>query len=344
MATSGRKSIGSKYVFAALIILTISIGLAIPLAALNHRGFFSSNLQIFAWTLLLMAVYLTDQRRNILKWLIPLFVLNLILIWQFHFVEQCTRTKGLFGDPNATSGLLVLSAVYFLASKNWKLTLLALPFIASIPFTGSRNGLLMMGILAGAFFIKAAFDRKPVFILAPLLGAALIAPFAYEGLFGTHGNNACVPSNLASPAGIVESVSPIAVARPENQIVPDITYRLDAPELPGLLPKGFLGESQQGTLVNTPERLAVFYGIFAAIAWLGVTGFSLWKKPRFDLAWWLLLAMTLLSIFDYYTMRLAMELFWWILISVRIKGRESRHQKADHNHPSHELHSHAQVL
>jgi len=122
----------------------------------------------------------------------------------------------------------------------------------------------------------------------------------------------------------------------------EVQARMVVPHIPSVLPHGV---ADHPGLHNVPLRMAVESGILAAMVWLGITGWALWprggakqrvrqgndqpvsknasmalseRSDRFGASWWMLLALALLSLLDYYTWMGHLGGFWWLLVGMRL--------------------------
>ena len=265
----------------------------------------------------MFALYLIDHSRFMIPWLVPLFILNLAVMW-VQIVLQTTLLMGISGGPNTTAALLVLGAIFCLSRKEWRWLLLAAPLVLSVPFTGSRSAMLAMGALLPGLAIRARISAK-VWVAALLIGL-IILTIGIEGRFWNPDGNIWFDR-----VGSKLSTSP-------SNWLNDVNHRLFGltPYWPSFEPVGFLPEVDPH---NIPLRLSVTTGIASALAWVAVTIYGLWEKPRFDTSWWLLFGVLSLSMLDWYFWQLCLMAFWWILISIRTKGTGSRDiRQSSHSH------------
>ena len=199
------------------------------------------------------------------------------------------RVDGYAASPNVAGSALVLGAIYYLTNGGrgqWR----AVPLMLARPFTGARwavviLALVMVGLLGAR--------------LAPLRiwGAGALGILLIAGTFwGTVG------PNFLDRAG--EGPAETAVLRLQ-------------PGSPSLLPQGFTEGDRKGAPEgshNVPLRMAQESGILSAVAWVAVTAYALWRRPRLGAGWWLLAGVAGLSLMYYSTWVGPLGALWWVLV------------------------------
>ena len=63
-----------------------------------------------------------------------------------------------------------------------------------------------------------------------------------------------------------------------------------------------------------PLRMAQESGILSAVAWVAVTAYALWRRPRLGAGWWLLAGVAGLSLMYYSTWVGPLGALWWVLV------------------------------
>ncbi len=93
-----------------------------------------------------------------------------------------------------------------------------------------------------------------------------------------------------------------------------------------IVPQGFINSQ----LHNVPIRMISETGLLSGLAWVAVGLFGLIRRPPYSYAWWMMLAVCLLSGMYYFTWSGPLGVFWWLLVAdVRKNGKlassESQH-------------------
>lgn len=277
--------------------------------------------------------------RQTLAWLTPAWLIHAgIIVYQaftrWHIDSDSGimvregAVSGLSHNTNLAAGFLVLGIVYLLTLDNrWKW--LAVPLILALVLTGSRWGGLVGGAAVLALVFSGRLDWRPP--VAAIAGIFLLIFALWLTLpdwsYGVSGFDS-----------LVAFVDPVRNG--------EVTQRLGVPHIPSILPRGV---AQHPGLHNVPLRIAYENGILAASLWLGVTGKALWPHRRqehcakegarrgnapliletaptgltrrfngFTASWWLLLALVMLSMLDYFMWMGHLGGFWWLLIGLRL--------------------------
>jgi len=298
-------SLKPRLVFFGLVVLLASHALAIPGSIIWGSGNWELTAGVVFWMGPSLLLYVSDGTRYVFAWLVPVWIVHAALIiwagftgWRLaegEVVPAQLSPSGISHNPNIAAGFLVLGIVYLLTRRGY-IRLLATPLLVALLFTGSRWGLLVCGMVIIGLIINRTVSWQWV---AGLVLAGIVA----VGVVG-----AVTPANymLAGYSSVGAVIEPAGG---------DVLARLAVPHLPSILPKGV---AENAGLHNVPLRIAVESGIIAALLWVGITGMAL-VGQRHTVGWWLLLAILLLSMLDYYTWMGHLGGFWWLLIGLLVK-------------------------
>ena len=287
-----KKSIKNKLVFGGLLFLLGSVYLAVPGSLWWGKGNWEVTLYHAVWMSPFLLLYLINIQERIYFWLIPLLVLHSIVI-----ISQGTfsRSIGLLDNPNPAGALLTIGAVFLLQTKyRWLVPLVLLGLL----FTGSRSALIALVVVVlvmyGVQFIRdKKVPIKPLLILT--FGVIFLVGFLDAG--GQLGR-----SSQAWTWSMIETG------------LDDFIIRLRVTDIPSIVPQGITHSWGLHSLV---ERVSVEFGILAAVVWIGITFYGLWRKPWFNKSWWILFTIALLSVSEYSIWLGPLAALWWLTISVR---------------------------
>jgi hypothetical protein len=311
-------------------VLLVCHALAIPGSLLWGDGHWEATTAIVLWMAPSLLI-LTTGINGVFPWLVPAWLLHAALIlyagptsWSgaSGVLVSNGGGTGLSHNPNLAAGFLCLGIVYLMTTRfRW----LVLPLIVALLFTGSRWGLTVTGVMLLLMVLTRAVSFKPLGATVLLCAAIVVA----VSLFTPLGYRV---STLDSFGAVVHTVNG------------EVRARMAVPHIPSVLPRGV---AEHPGLHNVPLRIAVESGILAALVWLGITGWALWPrggvKPegfrgnhqpegnsasmdasersgRFGASWWMLLALALLSLLDYYTWMGHLGGFWWLLVGMLVKS------------------------
>ena len=271
-------------------IIVLSHMAAIPGALWFGTGNWILTVSAFYWLLPALVVFLIADAR-VFTWLIWIAVIHAgsILFSSLWFVEPSGNPSGLTFNPNVGAGLLIVGiGLAFGMRRHWWAIL---PLICAVPLTGSRSAVLGMIVIIGlSFFTNNLTWRR-------FTGAAGHG-FLYEQ-FGVSFYAAWVYSiTLAS-------------------VINDIGVRWEVPGWPDFFPHGVV---EHLGLHNVPLRMAREAGIVAAAGWLILSAWAL-SRSRNTPAWWLMVAILLLSIVDHYTWRVHLGTLWFLAAGILLRDR-----------------------
>jgi len=316
--------------YAGVALLAFHL-LAIPGSLFWGDGNWESTAAVVLWMApsLMLLVAGTEAA---FAWLVPAWLIHAGLILYAGPTSWSTAAgvlvnsesgSGLSHNPNLAGGFLALGIIYVMTTRyRW----LVVPLLPALLFTGSRWALIVTVAVVFLMVVLRAIPSKPLgaaimVCVITVLAAAMFSPLGYR------------VATYDSFAAVVHRVNG------------DVQARMAVPHIPSLLPHGV---AEHPGLHNVPLRIAVENGILAAILWLGLTGWALWprkglkteqrqpnpwpahnnaamdaseRSERFGVSWWMLLALVLLSLLDYYTWMGHLGGFWWLLVGIRLRGR-----------------------
>ncbi len=229
-----------------------------------------------------LLVFNGNKFDRVMFWMLPFaFAHAAVMFWQAGFSDQVIRVTGLTNNANLAAGFLAVSATYLLASRaKW----MALPLLAAMTLSGSRLAAVVMLVV----IVGIAIQQRGYRHLLIIPGAALL-------LFPLWGN-------------VLHGY------RLSDNIFASIMLRLDDPWFPGLIGRGW---TEAIAVLNIPVRVALEWGLLAGAAWAAISIYALWCRPRFNAAWWMMVAMVGLAMLDHYLWLPVLVGFWWMLISAR---------------------------
>ncbi len=333
---------GPRPVFWGLVIILVLVFAAIPGSLLWGSGNWPLSAGVAIWMAPSIVFYLTSNGEKVFAWLVPTWVVHAGLIVYQAFVERWTiyddntgvvirsgtDPSGLAVNGNLAGGFLVLGMIYLLHTKHaW----LAGPLAAALLLTGSRWAVIVAVVIVVLMLLTGRLKIKAALISGGLL-------FLASGiLWFTYPVASFVVAGFDSVGALVTPL--------QNG---EIGSRLAVPHIPSLLPTGI---AEHPGLHNVPMRIAVENGILAALVWVGVTSYALfpgrWVKARWDsrygvvitvvrnsktavrglqsdsprsrACWWMLLALGMLAMLDYYVWMGHLGGFWWLLVGMGVK-------------------------
>lgn len=288
---------------ALCLIIGASGIVATILSPLFDRNIFATAFLTSA-TILLIPLLFVKNTEKIFYAMIPLCYLQAILMtWQWFTQAIGVRSTGFVVNANAGSSLLLLGAIFLVTHTRYKW--LAVPLLVAIPFSGSRWVLIVAAVVFALLFVSKHVQWR--YLLAGITVAFIL-------LFALQYNQVRAVYRIGG------SDKPIANVGVDTKyrLVPPITMGADL-----LIPRGFIDSN----LHNVPLRMSVETGLVSGAAWLAVVGLVLYRRPRYDYAWWMMLAVCLLSIMYYHTWIGPMGVFWWLLVS-KLMDNTVEHPKA----------------
>ena len=278
----------------ALGILLGSMLLSIPGSVL--WGDWQVTLMVVGWTALPAFLFAIKAPGRVLVWLTPFLVGHALVLAAQGLAGGELRATGLTINPNPATALLLVGIILAICWQHRHWWVLALPFAAALPYTGSRWALVTLAlILAG--MVLSRYRWRAVIVGALVLGSLALA----WGL-----NSDLVERNYRL-RGRVETHTYDAAHRINH----GITWGWQ-----DLVGRGYV-VPRTGGLHNVPLRLMAQFGVLAALAWLFLVGLRLWEWRRGGLAFWLVLAVLTLSMMDYYWLMGQLGPMGWLLLGWR---------------------------
>jgi hypothetical protein len=284
------------WVLGALIFLQISQLIAIPGAAIWGNGNWVLTAGVVLWSLPMLLVYLVANK-CVYGFLGTFAVIHALFIFIQEFTgHHLVVGTGWVGIPNGFShnaniaaGLLVLS-IPFAVTGRWRWYLI--PFLTAVIFTGSRWAFIVSSIMVMAMGYKDVISIRWILVAlgSLLIGIAVMDIFTQTRAAVTDLTN-------------IEN-SPIMLSQLE--------VRLAIPDWPNILPYGI---AETDGLHNVPMRMAAEWGIISAVIWIGLTIWGLCRE-RFSPAWWLMVAILLISLLDHYTWRPHLMGYWFVALGI----------------------------
>jgi hypothetical protein len=285
------------WVFYGLMILQVSQLLAIPGASIWGNGNWVLTASVVIWVLPMPLVYLTANQ-DVGKYICAFAVIHASTIilqgfTHYHWVEVIVIWEGSLAgfshNPNLAAGLLVM-CLPFAVSGRWRWA--AIPLLTGVIFSGSRWAFIVASMMVMGMGFKEVMPIR--WVLGGL--GSLLGAIALIGLFTPY---------TADVAGFNSFTYGLTV-------LSDIGVRLAISEWPNLLPYGI---AETAGLHNVPMRMAAEWGIISAVVWVGLTLWGLSRK-RFSPAWWLMVAILLISMLDHYTWRPHLMGFWFVALGI----------------------------
>jgi len=280
-------------------VIAVSAVVAVPYAPFFEGHNWAATLFHAALTLILVPLLFVTNVKQIFYALIPFCYLQAgLMTWQW-FIEGMGRPTGLaFLNANAGSSFLLLGALFLVTQPKYKW--LSVPLFMAIPFSGSRWVAVVGVVILGLIFLSKHVPWRYVLVG---IGSILIVLFGVQH------------TELLAAYRVTDSATTTTEAIKEH-----IEWRLTAKDdlfSPAIfIPKGFINSQ----LHNVPIRMATETGLLSGLAWLAVGGLVLIRRPPFDYAWWMMLAVCLLSMMYYFTWLGPLGAFWWLLVS-DLRGR-----------------------
>ena len=280
------KSLPPWPIAAGITVILVSTILAVPISALNG-GRWPETLALALLILPLPLLTLCKSCTAILERVFPLTLVHSGLVF-YQGVSGGSRVDGFADNANVAGSALVLGVIYYL-TRGGRGQWLAIPLMLALPFTGARWAVIILALV-----ILGLFAGRHLPLRAVAAGVTAVALLAVP-LWST------VWENFMDRDG----EGPAETA----------TLRLQ-PGSPSLVPQGFTEGDRKGTPEgshNVPLRMAQETGILSALAWIAVTAYALWRRPRLT-SWWLLAAVAGLSLMYYSTWIGPLGVVWWILL------------------------------
>ena len=229
--------------------------------------------------------FLRSHVAAVLRWLAYFYAVPALAIYAEAAITL-TRADGIALTKNAAGGAMAVAATV-VASGHWAG---AYFFLGAAALTGSRTGLAVAVVCTLGVWISQKRARASL-VLVGALAAIVGLAFAVRPDYLVH--------------------SGVPRERLGEYFVREIKLRHVMSEPVRVRP---FGPVASDGLHNTAIRQAVEIGVPAAALWLGLTGWALWRRPRFTPVWWVLGALALISMNDYYVWLGQLAPLWWLLV------------------------------
>ena len=301
-----RKDQGPAVAWLGIWFIVASTLAAIPGTLIWGDDKLPATLILALSTLPLVAYYVIHGAERVVAWLVPLFLIEAGVVLVQGLVLRSIRPAGLAENPNVAAGFLALGAVYLLSGRHkW----LSIPMMAALPFTGARFVLVIMVAMIGLMLIRryvpsrlVATTAMTVAVVVVLGWDAVAAGFRLDDGGFTRGDGTVVQSGVAS------------------RIISDLKHRLPIIRIPTLAPRGHTDDGfPSETPHNVPLRMSIETGILSGAVWLLLTGWALLRRPRYDAAWWMLLALAMMAQLYYWPWIGPIGAFWFLLVGWRTR-------------------------
>ncbi len=308
----------SKVMSIPIGIIVVSAFLAIPGSLLLGDGkvIQSAILAIFTATTAVYFFSFAGQRTFLA--LIPGWILQ--AIWVIAQKAAVMTPSGFTGNPNVAAGFMLMGIIYISQTRiRWLSIVLAF----ALPLTDARWAMIVYIGLLTAMAIRRVVPWRYLFVSFLLSMVAIVVPwhFITAGL-----GPETVALKIPTPATLLSG-------RNNNNdnllqaIRQDIALRLPVLRVPTLNPRGFTDDGPgHETPHNVPLRMAIESGVPSALAWLWLTFSALRRGGTRKPEWWMLLAISMLSMMYYYPWGPIMGGWWFLLIGMLVKERPSPHK------------------
>lgn len=300
------KSIGNIKLLAILAIIPVSAAIAVPLTMWSGREIGATGV-LAVLTISLFPLCFIENAQRVFYALIPFWYLEAALMAKQWFMDDISRVGGFAQNQNAASAFLLLGIIFL--ATNPRLKWFSIPLIAALPFGGSRWVAVVAALTFALIFLSQHINWKYLAVGAAVTVICVV---------GLERSDVGLAYRIAGGDG--EFLN--ATEETTRTIRYDAGWRLTAgvnladPWI--LVPLGFLRDSQ---LHNVPIRMAVETGLLSGLAWLGLSVYALGRRPRLTQAWWMMLALALLSVMYYHTWIGPLGAFWWLLMAILAKDR-----------------------
>ncbi len=368
---AGGWSKGSSRAFYALLTLLIFHGLAIPGSMLWGSGNWELTAGVLLWMAPALLLYLVKDAERVFTWLIPAFLVHAAWIMfdeaSNGHLEGSLVATGISNNPNLAAGFLIIGIIYLLTNgKGW----LAIPLLAALMLTESRWGIAVIMFLMPAMALSRVISWRPLLLgLVSVIGTVLLfgAMNPSGPQIAGYDSLAALSSTLGTDIGVrlaiphIPSFLPSGVA--EHSGLHNVPLRIAVEN--GILAAGLW-------IVITGWALVSFKNNADGLGHKNnADGLGQWKNILYRLTLrktaatvrftpsnppypvsnesehqpqtnheynnghrWILLALVLLSVLDYYTWMGHLGGFWWLLIGLLLKPGGVRDHLVDSPTPN----------
>jgi len=328
-------TMGSKYLYIPLLIILASISITGFVNAPAYSGdiyaFIRDGIAPTIIAAYLLGIYVTCRSvgEDVFK---PFMYAVIIETVSLILMSGSGRGGGIISPTNydIAAGFLVFGAVVFIGKNQWKIAMLA---IGGVFLTGAEEGLFALGVLLVAVLARRDFGKRlvPVGIVSVLLIAAMFTPqgavlyhltaerldLAQSAIFNRpyildHHDALKLANHLEIK---VDGKDYVRVITRDEKLEIATGYRwLTHWNISEIKPFGhgyIITAFYKGIPHNMVLIIIEQVGILAALAWLWVVGYCLFKT-RWKYAW---LAIIALSVWDHYLWTMAAP-WWWAVVGV----------------------------
>ncbi|MEM3170300.1 MAG: hypothetical protein QW838_05950 [Candidatus Nitrosotenuis sp.] len=300
-----RRAAGPRWVLVALVLILASFGSAALASWWRHDGLWAFNLHIALWMAPMLAYYIAAayNAERTLDWLIVGGWVMAGAVLYDGLTHAGLRASGFTDSPNPAAQFLVVTAAWALAkgirARSPHPVWAAVPMVAVLPLTGSRWPMATLALVIVGLLVTRRDAWQSWGRTAPVMVALLTA-------------------TLVSCA-----YAPLQDRLAADIMLSDTARRMTMERTVSLWPTGIVGTGE-GSVHNVPLRMAMELGLPATLAWAGVTGYALWRRPRYDGAWWALATVVVLEMMDYSLYVGPLAPLWWLLVGARVRQQGQR--------------------
>lgn len=268
--------LGSKWVYIPMLSILL---ITILRLAIYHT---INELFAVSFFAIMLGLYVISRKmgKEIVKVLLPLFIIVAASVFIMAIVNIGEETSGIVGQYNRTAGLLAYIIVLNRNKWQW---LLAIIGTLAILLTGSLEGVIILCALSIVVLCKRDWSRK-LWIPLGMVTLALIV-LALTGNLG----------HLYTP--VIDNLHLTGGMQAETALNGRVIVYKNALQNISLLGHGYTNSLFTSTTVhNVPLIVFDQLGIFAGIAWIVLTGYCL-IKTKWHYVWVVIIAMCL---FDHF--------------------------------------------
>lgn len=294
---------GPRLIYGGICLILGSAFVALPISA--FLGNLAPTIILAALTLGNWLYFYAAPTRHIFYYLIPLWGTHCAVALYQWFISDQSRVTGLTPNANATAGMLLLAAVWMMHTRfKW----MSLPFVVAMLFTGSRWTTVVAVLVLGGIFLFQSVPRKWLLPgLAGIIGLVVILNLT-SLLVGFRIIDGSLDQNIERFADDTNGRFDLAAAK---EIGGPVWW---------LIPKGFVNSGMH----SLPIRMAFETGLISALAWVGMTAWTIKKANYKEAPFWMMVTLGLLSVMYYHIWLGPNAPMWWLLLSVIHRRDDNR--------------------
>lgn len=304
----------------------IWIPMAVIVASMFARLIVDFSMHTFAGALFgvcLFAMYLASRilGKDILLAFIPFVIIQAVSCIGYAIAIPGQKIGGLITSPapalymgtanyDIATGFLVFGSVVAIFSKQYLLVSLA---VLAMFLTGSEEAVFVLAVMLIVILARRDWSKRMLYPVATLAVVLIICtpPGITQLLYGQTLQKVVDISSLWNQPVAASETVPVY-----DQVNTALTNRLDYYKMAitTVTPLGHgyePGLAETHTVHNVPLLIIYQIGPVAAVAWLWIMGYGLWKT-RWKYAFTAILA---LSVFDHYIWT-QLAPYWWVLVGV----------------------------